>query len=161
MPPRERSEKEEEDNLPKRAHRDAKRGPGFSFFSHDADVGIDADGKTLGEAFVNAARATFSRMANPDSVKPRIKVEIVFTEEDPELALVEWINRLLSEASLRRMVFGRFRVERVGGEIRGQAGGEPWTGGHSRGTEVKGATLTALSVTPSPEGFRVRLVVDV
>jgi SHS2 domain-containing protein len=46
-------------------------------------VGIDADGKTIEEAFVNAARATFSLMADPGSVKPRVKVSIVFTEEAP------------------------------------------------------------------------------
>lgn len=134
---------------------------GFSYFPHDADVGIAAAGKTLEDAFVQAARATFTLMTDLDDVRPIARVEIAFEEEDRELALAEWINDLLSEAKVRGLVFGRFGLSRNGRTWKGEAWGEPWTDKLSRGVEVKGATLTALSVARDPEGFSVRLVVDV
>jgi SHS2 domain-containing protein len=39
--------------------------------------------------------------------------------------------------------------------------GEPWREAHARGTEVKGATLTALSVRRDEQGWQARCVVDV
>jgi SHS2 domain-containing protein len=134
---------------------------GFSYFPHDADVGIAATGKTLEDAFVQAARATFTLMTDLDDVRPLARAEIAFDEEDSELALATWINELLSEAKVKGLVFGRFGLSRSGSAWKGEAWGEPWTDALSRGVEVKGATLTALSVAREPDGFSVRLVVDV
>lgn len=134
---------------------------GFSYFPHDADVGISASGKTLEEAFVQAAKATFSLMTELDAVRPLSRVAFSFAEKDRELALVEWINILLSESKIQGLVFGRFGLCRDDDTWKAEAWGEPWTDRHPRGVEVKGATLTALKVAHEPEGYSVRLVVDV
>jgi SHS2 domain-containing protein len=42
-----------------------------------------------------------------------------------------------------------------------EARGEPWREELERGTEVKGATLTMLSVRHSESGWEARCVVDV
>lgn len=59
------------------------------------------------------------------------------------------------------LVFAGFRLERDGVVWRGQASGEPWHAGLSRGVEVKGATLTMLSVRQAAAGWEVRCVVHV
>jgi SHS2 domain-containing protein len=47
----------------------------FKFFEHTADVEFEAYGKTLEEAFENAALAMFSVMTDTIKVKPKTKKE--------------------------------------------------------------------------------------
>lgn len=133
----------------------------YRYFDHEADIGIEAEGKTLEEAFVNAALATFAIMAEPATVLPERRVEIEFTEADEEYALVTWLNQLLAQARLNGLVFCAYELKREGDRWRGGAWGMPWQPGAERGTEVKGATLTQLRVERTPRGWRVRCVVDV
>lgn len=133
----------------------------YRYFDHEADIGIEAAGGTLEEAFRNAALATFAIMAEPATVIPERRVEVAFAEADVEYALVTWLNQLLAQARLHGLVFCAYELERDGERWRGAAWGMPWQPGADRGTEVKGATLTMLKVEQTPEGWRVRCVVDV
>jgi SHS2 domain-containing protein len=133
----------------------------YSYFDHDADVGVVGRGDTLELAFEAAARAMFAIMTDISTVRPQKSVPVEFEEADPELALARWLNLLLATAREHGMVFGAFSVAREGGRWRGAAGGETWRPAHERGVEVKGATLTALSVRQVPGGWEARCVVDV
>lgn len=133
----------------------------YRYFDHEADIGIEAEGRTLEEAFRNAALATFAIMAEPATVIPERRVEIEFEEADDEYALVTWLNQLLAQARLNGLVFCAYELERQGERWRGAAWGMPWKPGADRGTEVKGATLTQLRVEQTAKGCRVRCVVDV
>jgi SHS2 domain-containing protein len=137
------------------------RAPPWRYFDHDADIGIEGSGATAEEALANAAAATFAIMCPPERIVPRAALAVEFREDDPELALVTWINLLLAHARERGLVLGRFALRRNADVWRGEAWGEPWRDALERGTEVKGATLTALEVRPRGEGWRARCVVDV
>jgi SHS2 domain-containing protein len=134
----------------------------FSYFAHDADIGIIGRGATLERAFESAAGATFAVMAEPESLRESQEMAVSFTEDDVELALVQWLNALLGAARERGVVFRRFDLSRDGSRWSGRAWGEPWRGDMERGTEVKGATLTMLSVRQTGgAGWEARCVVDV
>lgn len=133
----------------------------YHYFNHDADVGIEAVGKTQEQAFEYAASAMFAIMTHPSLVLPLQKVHVEFDEPDQELALVEWLNRLLGLARLANLVLGSFELKRDGQHYVGEAWGMPWKKGSERGTEVKGATLTALKVAQDGKRWRVRCIVDV
>lgn len=133
----------------------------YRYFDHEADIGIEAEGGTLEAAFTAAALAMFAVMAEPATVIPERRVQIVFDEADPEYALVTWLNQLLAQARLHGLVFCRFELKRQGEHWQGEAWGMPWRPGADRGTEVKGATLTQLKVDETANGWRVRCVVDV
>jgi SHS2 domain-containing protein len=134
---------------------------GYAYFEHDADVGVIGRGATLAEAFESAARATFAIMTDIRRVREVETVPLEFEEADVELALVRWLNLLIGLARERQLVFGRFRIEREGNVWRGGAAGEPWRPDLERGVEVKGATLTMLSVRQTDAGWEARCVVDV
>ncbi len=136
-------------------------GLSYRYFDHEADIGIEADGKTLEQAFENAACAMFAIMAHPATILPEREARVEFEEADPEYALVTWLNQLLAQARLRGLVFASFELTRVDGKWRGKAWGMPWKWVGERGTEVKGATLTMLRVETTPRGWRARCVVDV
>jgi SHS2 domain-containing protein len=132
-----------------------------AYFEHDADVGIIGRGPTIEDALVAAAEATFAIMVHPAAVRPRARISLAFDESDPEYALVRWLNGLLAEARAGGLALARFRLARSGEHWRGDAVGEPWRDGLTRGTEVKGATLTGLAVEKIPGGWEARCVVDV
>lgn len=134
--------------------------PRYDYFDHDADTGVIGRGATIEEAFVHAAEATFALMCDPLRVAPRERIEVEFDEADPELALVTWLNTLLAQAHARNLALARFELAREGSRWRGAAFGEPWHAGLERGTQVKGATLTALSVIERATGWEARCVVD-
>ena len=132
-----------------------------AYFDHEADIGIVGRGETLEAAFAATAEAMFAVMANIAAVRSQTSVRFEFEETDPELALVTWLNRLLAEARAGGLVLGQFEVRRADGCWFGEAWGEPWRPDLERGTEVKGATLTMLSVAPVGSGWEARCVVDV
>jgi len=131
------------------------------YFEHDADVGVVGRGATLEQAFVAGAEAVFSLITRLDGVRPRKSVEVQFEEADPELAFVTWINQLLGHAHENGLVLGKFELEREGDRWRGRAWGEPWRDEMERGVDVKGATLTMLSVAQIDGGWEARCVIDV
>jgi SHS2 domain-containing protein len=133
----------------------------YHYFDHEADIGIEALGATIEETFENAASAMFAVMTPPALVLPERRVSVEFDEPDLELAMVEWLNRLLAQARLAGLVLGSFELKREGSHYLGAAWGMPWKKGAERGTEVKGATLTGLSVATHGKGWRARCVVDV
>jgi SHS2 domain-containing protein len=131
------------------------------YFEHDADVGIVGRGVTLEQAFVSGAEAVFSLITRIESIQPRERVQVQFEEADPELAFVTWINELLGHAHENGLVLGKFELERQGSRWLGTAWGEPWRADMERGVDVKGATLTMLSVSRRDGGWEARCVVDV
>jgi SHS2 domain-containing protein len=134
---------------------------GLEYFEHGADIGVIGRGASVEEAFVRAAEAMFAIMVEPETVQPATEVAVEFDEDDVEFALVRWLNALLAQARESGAVFCGFELRRDGNRWRGTARGEPWRDSHVRGTEVKGATLTALSVRQDADGWQARCVVDV
>lgn len=131
------------------------------YFEHDADVGIIGRGATLEQAFENAARAMFAIITNIDAVVPKTVITVEFEETDPELALVIWLNHILGTARQHGMVFNHFQLRRTHNHWHGELHGESWRDNLERGTEVKGATFTMLSVQSTEGIWEARCVVDV
>jgi SHS2 domain-containing protein len=141
--------------------------PGYETFEHGADIGIRGIGKTLEEAFVNAAKALFSLMVvNLEEVRPEKEVEVNAEGESQEELFLDWLNRLISLADMEGLVFGDFTCEinsRKGSlSLKGRARGEPIDPErHELGEEVKGATYTMLRVEKVGELWVAQCVVDV
>ena len=131
------------------------------YFEHGADIGVIGRGTTPEAAFEGAAEAAFAIMTDLAQVAPAQSITFEFEEADLELALVTWLNQLIGRARDAGLALGRFRLSRAGGRWTGEADGEPWRESLTRGTEVKGATLTMLRVEQTPAGWEARCVVDV
>lgn len=126
-------------------------------------MGIRGRGRTLAEAFEQSALAMTAVITDIDRVAPRECVSIACQAPQPDLLLVEWLNALVYEMATRRMIFGRFEVHIDGGNLSGEAWGEPIdVERHRPAVEVKGVTYTALEVSRSGEGeWLAQCVVDV
>jgi SHS2 domain-containing protein len=132
-----------------------------NYFDHDADIGIIGRGDTIENCFTNTARVMFSLMANIENVHQIQIITFEFEEADIELALVTWLNLLLAKSQEHQLIFGDFRLKRDENVWKATVSGEPWRNNIERGIEVKGATLTMLSVKKVDHLWEARCIVDV
>ncbi len=137
--------------------------PTWEHFAHQADIGIRGTGATLPEAFEQAAHALTAVITDPATVHPMRAVQIHCVADDPELLLVDWLNAIVYEMAVQRMLFSRFEVQIDGSQLSARAWGEPIDiGRHQPAVEVKGATFTELKVTQDSHGrWLAQCIVDV
>ena len=135
----------------------------WEHFEHGADIGVRGIAPTRAGAFEQAALALTAVLTDPRAVRPAQAVEIACEAPDDELLLVAWLNAVVSEMALRRMLFSRFEVQLDGTRLHAQARGEPVdVARHRPAVEVKGATCTALRVARGDDGpWVAQTVVDV
>jgi len=136
---------------------------GWQHFEHGADIGVRGNGASKAQAFEQAAMALTAVITDPSQVALRQSVDIACEAADDETLLVAWLNALVYEMAVRRMLFGRFEVRIDGHRLQASAIGElvaPQR--HRPAVEVKGATYTALRVGQAANGQWVaQTVVDV
>ena len=82
---------------------------------------------------------------------------------DLELLFVDWLNAIIYEMAVRRMLFARFEVLIEESRLRATLWGEPVSvARHGPACEPKGATYTALRVAREQDGrWSAACVVDV
>lgn len=134
----------------------------WEHFTHDADMGVRGLGAEKAEAFEQAAVALTAIITDPGSVRLDVPVDVQCQAPDDELLLAEWLNALIYEMAVRRMLFGRFEVRIADGRLTATAWGEEVeVSRHHPAVEVKGATYTALRVACEEGRWVAQTVVDV
>jgi protein archease len=119
-------------------------------------------GATPAAAFEAAALALTAAVTSA-RVEPKLPVEVSCQPPDLELLLVEWLNSVIYEMAVRRMLFGRFSVRIEGARHKGTLCGELVDAvRHAPACEPNGATYAALKVAADPDGvWSAGCVVDV
>ncbi len=135
---------------------------GWRHFPHDADLGICGWGATVEAAFEEAALALTAAVTDAD-VASAMRLDIRCEATDRELLLVAWLNAIIYEMAVRRMLFGRFEVRVSGSTLTASIWGEAIDRArHEPACEPKGATYTELNVSQDESGrWSARCVVDV
>jgi len=134
----------------------------WEHFPHEADMGVRGIGCTLDRAFAEAARAMTAAIVDPDEIRPEVAVDISCAGKTADDLLYAWLNALVYEMAVRRMIFGQFTVDIEDGTLRATARGEAVSQTrHQPAVEVKGATMTALSVRRAGDDWIAECVVDV
>ena len=119
----------------------------WEHFHHQADIGIRGTGTTLEEAFEGGAAALMAVICSPETVQPVDRVEIECEAEEKDLLFADWINALIYEMDVRKMLFGRFDIAIGNHTLTGRAWGEKINPDrHKLAVEVKAATFMELKV---------------
>ena len=136
--------------------------PRWEHFAHDADIGVAGIGPTKAEAFRQAAMALTAVVTDLARVHAASDVAIECRSGSDDLLLLEWLNAVVYEMAVRSMLFADFVVSIDDDRLHATARGEPVdVDRHEPAVEIKGATMTALAVSPIPGGWRAQCVVDV
>ena len=137
----------------------------YEILDHTADAGVRGIGKTVEEAFCEAARGMFSLMVDLERVEPKEAMEVEVQADSLEGLLVAWLGELLARRDIDGLVFSRFEVkikrEDSGYRLFGKAWGEPLDPAHHRaGVEVKAATYFGMRVEKEGDRWIAQCVLD-
>ncbi len=82
----------------------------FEFLEHTADVYIRTHGKTMEEAYENAALALFEVMTDVGKIAAT-QAEIVEVEAEDQYALLyDWLEALLVKFETENMLYSKFQI---------------------------------------------------
>ncbi|KZX15046.1 protein archease [Methanobrevibacter cuticularis] len=140
----------------------------YEFFDVTADIGYWAYGKTLEEAYENAALAMFNVMTNTKQVSENISREIYIESEDLVSLLYDFLEELLFLHEIELLFFSKFEITIKKDELQEQniyllkakAIGDniDWNI-HEKGSEVKAITFHMMKVVTS-DISKVRVILD-
>jgi tRNA nucleotidyltransferase (CCA-adding enzyme) len=83
----------------------------WEHFAHQADIGIRATADNLSKAFEEAAVGLAAIITEPENIEAVESVKIECSGENEELLLVNWLNSIIYEMDVRKMLFGKFEVK--------------------------------------------------
>jgi SHS2 domain-containing protein len=119
----------------------------YEILDHTADLLIRARGKTLAEAFENAAYAMFDTIADLDEVKPVGEIHVNTKSANLEQLLVDWLSELLFICDAQDFLFSEFKVIISGTELHSVVKGEEINRRrHTLKKEIKAVTYHMLEV---------------
>lgn len=133
----------------------------YRLIEHTADIGLIAYGRTLAEAFANAAYGMFSIIADLRTVKESESRQLVTSEKDTEGLLFDWLNSLLYFFDVEMLLFKRFDIiDFDGHRLKAICYGEKYDPArHHLKMGVKSATYHMLKV--DAEKNQVQVIFDV
>lgn len=138
------------------------KNAGWEHFEHKGDIGIRGWGATPEEAFEQAAVALTAVITSPQLVEPRETVAVNCSADDLELLFVDFLNAILYEMAVRKMLFSKFEVSVQGNSLNALCYGERIDiARHQPATEVKGASFAELRVAKENSHWVAQCVVDV
>jgi SHS2 domain-containing protein len=82
----------------------------FEFLEHTADVYIRAHGKTMEEAYENAALAMFEVMTDTDKITQMQEATLEVEAEDQYALLYSWLEALLVKFETENMLYSKFQI---------------------------------------------------
>ena len=82
----------------------------FEFLEHTADVYIRAHGKSMEEAYENAALAMFEVMTDTDKIAQMQEETLEVEAEDQYALLYNWLEALLVKFETENMLYSKFQI---------------------------------------------------
>jgi SHS2 domain-containing protein len=135
----------------------------FEITDHTADIGITAYGKDLAELVANAACGMLTIIIEPETVNSTLTRKIELEERDEVTLLVSWLNALLYELDVNRLLFREFDIV-VSGHTKLSAvcrGERLDLAKHRLKREVKAATYHSLNITSKKGIYSASIIFDI
>jgi SHS2 domain-containing protein len=140
---------------------------GYEFLEHTADVYVAAYGRTLAEAFENAALAMFETMTDTEKVKPKVEEAVEADGEDKQALLYTWLENLLLLFDLNGLLLSKFNVSNIektedAYRLAAKVYGEPFNPKrHQQKVGVKAVTYHRMEIEESAERATVKFILDI
>ena len=133
----------------------------YELIEHTSDIGIEAYGSTLAEAFTNAARGMFSIIVEIENVRETKFRRVEVNADDIEGLLFEWLNSLLYLFDVDNILLSGFDMLEFGdSRLTAECRGEKYDSSrHKLKSGVKSATYHMLEVDRQEN--RVRVIFDI
>ncbi len=138
----------------------------FEWLEHTADIGVRGIGRSMEEAFCEAARGMFAMMVDLEDISGQEELEVCCRAPSHESLLVAWLAELIAQKDLAHSLFSSFEVKidrkPEGFVLHGWCRGDVIDPARQRlGTEVKGISVCGLRVEPARGLWVAECIVDV
>ncbi|MEM2930017.1 MAG: archease [Thermoproteota archaeon] len=138
----------------------------YDYPEHTSDVYVQAYGRSLEEAFENAALGLTGVITDTARIRPKKIVEETVEAEDVQMLLYKWLEAILIRLDAEQMVFSSFNVKIERGRnkyfLRAVMKGERFKPRrHTSGTQVKAVTLHDMEIEESSDRARVKVLLDI
>jgi len=139
----------------------------FKFLEHTADLYIAAYGKSLEEAFENAAYATFEGMTDLKKVQPKLEDAVEVEGYDEQALLYNWLEALLVKFDIIGNLYSRFKVASIektsaGFKLKAKIWGEPFNPRkHISKVGVKAITYHQMEIMKEHGLVTVKFILDI
>lgn len=139
----------------------------FEFLEHTADVYVSAYGKTLEEAYENAALALFETMTDTSTIVEKQVDHFEFAGVDHLDLLYCWLEALIVNFDVKLKLYSRFDVDPIeatssGYIARAKAWGEEFDPDrHPSRVGVKAVTYHQMEILDRDGTFTVRFILDI
>ena len=139
----------------------------FEFLEHTADVYIAAHGKTLEEAFENAALAMFEVMTDTQKVNPDDEDSVEVEAEDEFALLYSWLEALLVKFETKNMLYSNFKISSIeetfeGFKIKASVWGEKFNAEkHTQKVGVKAVTYHRMEIIKEIDKVTLEFILDI
>ncbi len=136
---------------------------GFVILDHPADLGIEAYGKTLSQAFEQAASGLTSVILDPSSVRRVESKQIVLEAGDLKQLLVRWLTEVLYLYDGLKFAPAHFKIRRLSAHgLMAEVQGENFDRQcHSTRIDVKAITYHQLKIGNRQSDYWVQVFIDV
>ncbi|KUO93263.1 MAG: archease [Thermocladium sp.] len=139
--------------------------PPFEYADHTADIMIIARGKSLGEAFKNAALGVLNLMYDTSKVRTAYSHRVELSGIDLEQLLFNWIDEVIYQFDGAKMAIGNdidIDVDERTISLKAEFKGENYDPAKHgfRGTIVKAITYHLMKIEKDNE-YRIQFVVDI
>lgn len=137
----------------------------FKFLQHTADAKFQAFGKSLDEAFSNAALAMFSVMFETDKIKPKTSKKIEVKADNKESLLYNFLEELLflldaKSFFLHKVLSLKISKSNEGFVLFAEVNGDTELEKYAIHGEVKAVTYNEMSIKEEENKVVVQVVVD-
>jgi SHS2 domain-containing protein len=135
----------------------------FELLEHTSDIGVLARGLNRNDTLIAASKGLVSILVDPANFTPLEERFFKATGSDEAAQIVNWLNEILFFFDTEGMVFVEFEIESWSpNEIVGRAKGERLDiDRHEFRTAVKAATYHQFESHQTPQGWEIRVFLDV
>jgi SHS2 domain-containing protein len=140
----------------------------FEFLEHTADLYIAAYGKSLEEAYENAAYAMFEGMTDLKKVQPKLEDTVKVEGYDEQALLYNWLEALLVKFDIKGNLYSRFKIASIektsrGWTLKAKIWGEPFNSEkHLSKVGVKAVTYHQMEIIRDTKGaVTVKFILDI
>ena len=139
----------------------------FEFLEHTADVYVVAYGKTLEDAFENAALATFETMTDTKKIESKVEDDIEVEGHDEQALLYNWLEELIIQFEITENLYSRFEISSIrkdpnGLKLKAKVWGEPFNPNkHLQKVGIKAVTYHQMEILKKPNAVTVKFILDI
>jgi SHS2 domain-containing protein len=139
----------------------------FEFLEHTADVYIAAHGRSLMEAFENAALAMFEVMTDTENVHPDVEDSVEVEAEDEYALFYSWLEALLVKFETQNMFYSKFKISSIeetsdGFSLKATVWGERFNAEkHTQRVAVKAVTYHRMEIIKEIDKVTVEFILDI